>query len=220
VAVLWLFVKNPPGATPTALKSLWRGTAFQFLVSRRFCVLTATGVLLSAATVSDGFLYLLLQQRSGLSTGFFPLFYVSTACVYVVLSIPVGRLADRWGRLPVLSGYGAIAAIYVVLLSSLDVSVTEQVFCLLLLGLYYSATEGVLLAMASEVIPAESRTSGLAVLMTCISLAKMASSLLFGWLWQSWGASTAVLMFTFGLAAAILISVRWLREPREGAFAR
>jgi MFS family permease len=60
--------------------------------------LTACGALLAATTVSDGFLYLLLQQKSATSAGFFPLFYVITAAAYMLLSIPAGRLADRTGR--------------------------------------------------------------------------------------------------------------------------
>ena len=65
--------------------------------------------MLAGATVSDGFFYLLLQQKSAAPAGFFPLFYVITAAAYMLLSIPAGRLADRTSRSRVfLGGYGAL----------------------------------------------------------------------------------------------------------------
>lgn len=49
----------------------------------------------------------------------------------------------------------------------------------LLLGAYYAATDGALMALASEIVPPELRTSGLALLTTGMSLARLLSSLLF-----------------------------------------
>jgi hypothetical protein len=86
------------------------------------------------------------------------------------------------------------------------------VICLCLLGLYYAGTEGVLTAMASEVVPVELRTSGLAVLATCIGIAKMASSLLCGWMWGTFGSQTSLTVFVAGLAIALLVSGLWLRS--------
>ena len=89
--------------------------------------------------------------------------------------------------------------------------------CLLLFGLYYAATEGILMAMASAIIPAELRTSGLAILATLIGLAKMISSLLFGWLWQFTSTEVAIAVFGVGLAAAIMISGISLRSTAHEA---
>ena len=106
-------------------------------------------------TISDGFFYLLLQKRTGLAMGFFPLFYIVTACAYMLLSIPCGKFADRFGRKFVFFfGYIALAVIYVLLLFSNGSSLVWCGTCLLLFGLYYAATEGVLTAMISVVVPA------------------------------------------------------------------
>jgi len=47
---------------------------------------------LALATISDAFVYLQLQKKSGTDSSFFPLFYVLTAAAYMVLSLPAGRL--------------------------------------------------------------------------------------------------------------------------------
>jgi MFS family permease len=210
LAVLALFVQNPRPDREHAAN--WKGL-FSRLTSGHFWKLIAVGLLLSAMTVSDGFLYLLLQRRCNLTLGFFPLFYVVTACFYMLLAIPLGQLADRHGRkLVFFSGYAAIALIYVWLLTSQTANFVAILFCLLLFGFYYAATEGVLTAMASTLIPEQSRTSGLAILGTAVSTGKFCSSLLFGFLWQNSGTQTALSVSLAGLVAALLVSTFFLRK--------
>ena len=220
LAVLWLFVQNPhdvraPAVEPigrSSVRAVWRTLVLDAVADRKLLVLIGAGVLLSLATMSDGFVYLMLQQRSHIASSFFPLFYLATACWYMVLSIPAGRIADRWGRTPVLlAGYGAVAAIYLLLIVAPAVSFAGAMFCLFLFGLHYAATEGVLTAMASNLIPAECRTTGLAIVASCLGFAKMGSSLLFGLLWQMWGPQVALSAFAVGLAAAVLIALGLLR---------
>jgi MFS family permease len=155
--------------------------------------------------------YLMLQQRSHIASTFFPLFYLATACWYMVLSIPAGWMADRWGRTPVLlAGYSAVGAIYLILIAAPDRGLGAAMLCLFLFGLHYAATEGVLTAMASALIPAESRTTGLAIVASCIGFGKMGSSVVFGWVWQTWGAQVALSAFAAALAVAVLIAVALL----------
>ena len=73
--------------------------------------------MLGLATVGDAFLYLALQHQLGFDVGLFPLLYVGTALAFMLLAVPVGRLADRVGRGRVfLGGYVALLAVYGVLL--------------------------------------------------------------------------------------------------------
>jgi hypothetical protein len=67
------------------------------------------------------------------------------------------------------------------------------------------------MAMTSAVIPAELRTSGLAVQGTFLGLAKMTASVAFGVLWHGIGAGRALVLFGCGLAAALIASTLWLR---------
>ena len=87
--------------------------------------------------------------------------------------------------------------------------------CLALFGMFYAATEGVLMAMVSAVIPPSSRTSGLAILVTLIAIGKMISSLLFGWIWDSHGAPMSVLTSGLMLVIAVSTVAFWLRGSRN-----
>jgi MFS family permease len=211
VAVLWLFVPQAPVVDVSHVASAMR-IEWSPWKSRRLMALTACGTLLAATTVSDGFLYLLLQQKSATSAGFFPLFYVITAAAYMLLSIPAGRLADRTSRSRVfLGGYAVLVLLYVGLLFVDRISTVELFGCLILFGIYYAATEGILMALVSVVIPPAHRTSGIAIVGTAIGIAKLLSSLAFGALWTGIGVRGAVICFVIVLGVALAISLALMR---------
>ncbi len=214
VAVLLLLVDNPLGTIDSDRASL-RG-AMQFLrTNREFQTVAIAGSLLGLATVSDAFVYLLLQEQSGMATQFFPLYYVATASVYMLLSVPVGRVADRMGRKPVLlGGYALLGLVYVLLATGLFTT-GFPVVPLLLFGAYYAATEGVLMAIASTIIPSGLRTTGLALLTTGIGIGKMVSSVAFGWLWESQGRPAAAGTFLAILGVVLILSWRVLERDAK-----
>jgi hypothetical protein len=207
VGVLVLFVENPaPDGTRTAERVSPRA-ALGLLSAPRFCALVVAGAVLSLATIADGFLYLGLQRRLSFGVGFFPLLYVGTALVYLLLAVPAGRLADRIGREQVfIGGYVLLLLGYAVFLLPVA-SPAQLVAVLALLGAYYAATDGVLMALASAVLPGELRTSGLALLTTATGLARLLASVLFGALWTWRGVETAGILYGGGLLAAILLTV-------------
>ena len=142
--------------------------------------LAGCGLLLSLGTANDGFIYLVLQKKGGGNSGFLPLFYVATAASYALFSVPAGLCADKFGRRSIfLGGYAILVIIYSLLFFLPAIGLPAKAGCLLLLGLYYAGTEGVLTAMASAAVPPEMRASGLAFLATAIALGKAGSSLLF-----------------------------------------
>ena len=177
--------------------------------------LTATATLLGAATVSDGFLYLLLQQEAGFSPGLFPLLYVGTSGCYLALAVPAGGLADRIGRRRAfLAGYGLLAAAYLTTMQS-GAGLPGVAACLVLLGAHYALTDGVLMAVASGRLSPKHRGSGLALITTGASLARLLGSVLFGALWTSYGTGTAVPVFLIALAGALAVAAVLLAD-REG----
>lgn len=214
LAVLWCFVPRPaPALTAPAPAPQAATPAGGRWITRRFLLLTGCGALLAAATISDGFIYLLLQQRHPAATGYFPLFYVVTAAAYMLLSVPAGRVADRFGRGRIfLGGYAVLIGLYAVLMGSDGLSVAAVIGCLCLLGLFNAGTEGVLMALASAEVPAARRTTGLALIATAVGIAKLLSSVLFGALWQHWGTATAVSVFIAALGLALLAAHQGLRR--------
>jgi len=206
LAVLSLLVRNPErGGQPQRREGLLKAGA-ALLFTPRLGMLASCGLLLSIVTISDGFIYLVLQEKGGIGAGLFPLFYVVTACFYMLLSIPAGIVADRLGRMPVLlAGYSVLGLIYLVLIALPGAGLWSVAVCLFLLGFFYAATEGVLMAMASALVPSEIRTSGLALMVTVVGLGKLISSVVFGWIWQAYGIGHSLL--AFGVALVTLLPI-------------
>ncbi|OAR27050.1 MFS transporter [Streptomyces sp. ERV7] len=210
LGVLLLVVYVPPtsrtlpiSATPRPHKAL-RDPVF-----RR--VLYAT-VLLGAATIGDSFLYLLLQRGLDLPTALFPLLPLGPAAGYLLLAVPVGRIADRTGRrLPFLLGHAALLGAYALLLAPL--AWPTAVAVLVLLGVFYAATDGVLMALAGPLLPARGRAGGLAVLQTGQALARLLGAAGFGAAWTVWGQRPALWLAGLALAAALVAAWRVLPAP-------
>jgi MFS family permease len=216
---LTLFVRNPSatalpvaGASAPAPPSL--RSALNLARGSRFGPLLVIGAILSVATMSDGFLYLTLQQRLDFRVGFFPLLYVATALIFMVLAIPMGQLADRFGRGKVfIGGYVLLLMVYGLLLVPWYGTAQIAIY-LILLGAYYAATEGVLMALASAILPEDLRTSGLALMTTGTNLGRLAASILFGLIWTWQGVNTAIWVFIAGLIVATLLAVYLFASPR------
>lgn len=168
-------------------------------------------LLLGLATVSDSFVYLLLQRRLAVPDRWFALLPLGTAAAFLLLAVPLGRLADRAGRRRVfLAGHGALLLAYVLLLTSWHGGALPYAV-LALHGGFYAATDGVLMAAASESVPERLRSSGLALVQTGQALARFVCSLGFGAAWTLWGDRTALAAATVLLAAAAAFS--WTLRP-------
>jgi MFS family permease len=216
LGVLVLFVQNPPLAshvpppTPPSLRDAGR-----LLAVPGFRMLLVTGSTLALATLSDAFLYLALEQRADFDPSAFPLLFVATALVYMVLAIPAGRAADRVGRGRVfVAGYALLGLVYAVLLLS-PAAWPMLPAVLVLLGAYYAATDGVLMAMGSSLCPPELRGTGLAMLGTATSIARLLASVLFGALWVTLGMETAIAVFGGVLATALAFAAVTLARAKE-----
>jgi MFS family permease len=209
---------RPPDAgrpeRPASLKG-----AFGLMGIPRFRALMIAGGSLSIATASDAFIFLALQDQLDLGLSLFPLLFVGSAGVYMVLAVPLGRLADRVGRGRVfLAGYGLLIAVYAAMLSPLG-GWGVVVVALACLGAYYAATDGVLMALGSSVVPDEVRGSGLALLRTSTSLARLVASIMFGALWTVWGLNAAFICFGVALISATALSAFVLLRTRAAGHA-
>ncbi|MGW7580920.1 MFS transporter [Kitasatospora sp. NPDC054769] len=192
-------------STPTERR---RSRALGDPVFRR--VVTAAA-LLGAATIGDSFLYLLLQRGLDLPPLLFPLLPLGAAAGYLLLAVPAGRIADRTGRrIPFLCGHAALLAAYLTLMAPPGWPVALLV--LVLLAVFYAATDGVLMALAGPVLPLDGRASGLAVLQTGQALARLVGAAGFGAAWTWWGPRPALAVAALGLAAALVAAWRILPE--------
>jgi MFS family permease len=206
-SILVFFVQNREG--PARVDEADRFSvraAVGLLAVRPFQLLVAVAGALALVTMSDGFLYLALQRRLDFDARLLPLLFVGTAVVYMLLAIPIGRLADRLGRWRIfLGGYGLLLLGYALLLLP-SPGPAALVGFLVLFGAYYAATEGVLMALGSAVLPASLRGSGLALIVTATSLARLVASIVFGALWTLVGMQTAIAVFAVALVAALPVA--------------
>ncbi len=173
---------------------------------RRFGLMLLAVGGLALASVSDSLIYVGLQRRIDFEPTVFPLLFVITAVAFMALAIPAGRLADRIGRVPVLiGGHLLLFVVYGALLLP-SLGYTELLVCLLALGAYFAATDGVTTAIAGAILPAELQASGIGILITVVSVGRLLSSLAFGALWFVAGLQQAVLVFGVALAIALALA--------------
>ncbi|MEV6010254.1 MFS transporter [Streptomyces sp. NPDC051976] len=223
VVVLLLFVPSrPPGAavrsstasaasaasaaSPAERPSLRAAVAL--LGRRELRALTLCAMALGLATVSDSFVYLLLQRRLGVPDRWFALLPLGTAAAFLLLAVPLGRWADRVGRWRVfVGGHLALLLAYGLLLSHLRVGVLPYAV-LTLHGAFYAATDGVLMAAAAGSVPAALRSSGLALVQTGQAAARFVCSLAFGAAWTAWGDRSALAGAALALTLSVAMSVR------------
>jgi MFS family permease len=212
LGVLGLLVDDPSrerGAGASAPARLRDVAGLLRVPAFRGMAIAAIG--LGLATVSDGFIYLTLQQRTDLDPAFFPLLFTGTAVTYMLLATPAGRLADRLGAGRVLlGGYVLLLGVYGILIAP-SLGILGLVLTLLLLGTFYAATDGVLMALASAWVPDGIRGSGLAALGTAVSGARLVGSVLFGALWTLLDSQMALACFAAALVAAIVAAAFALR---------
>ncbi|MBO2451682.1 MFS transporter [Actinomadura barringtoniae] len=222
VLVLVLFVQRPPGeatgeATGEAAsdgpgeakeKTQLRAALglLRLAAVRRICVAAA---LLGLVTISDAFVFLLIQKRLDLDPQWFPLLPLGTAAGFLALAMPLGLVADRIGRWPVfVGGHAALLGAYALLLLPYG-GITPIIGVLFLHGTFYAATDGVLMAAAGPHLPAELRASGMALVQTGQATTRFVSSLAFGAAWTAWGigpsvGTAAVALALTAVAAAFL----------------
>lgn len=165
-------------------------------------VLAAAGIL-GLVTIGDGFVYLVLQARSDFAALWFPLLYVGTNVAFLAFAIPLGRLADRVGRARVFAwGHAGLLAAYVIaVLPVADIAAT--ILCLLFLGAFYAATDGVLAALAAQLSTPETRGTAIATAQTVVALTRFVSAAGFGILWFAIGREPAMITVAVVLAVAI-----------------
>jgi MFS family permease len=219
VAVLGLVVpdlradglKGIEGAGQTAVLPKQRRRLFAFSWSHLrepgLGRLLISAGLLGLLTIGDGFIYLVLQDRDSFAVQWFPLLFVGTNIVFLAFAIPLGRLADRVGRVPVFVG-GHIALLACYLLAAAPFGgLWSTLGCLILLGGFYAATDGVLAALASQLTPPGKLATGIASAQTVVALSRMTAAAGFGVLWYAVGASTAMVAAGALLACAVVAVV-------------
>lgn len=167
------------------------------------------GVLLlfTLGNSSDAFL-LLRASQLGVVTALLPILWAMLHVVKSATSTPGGTLSDRIGRAPlIIGGWLIYAAVY---LGFGRATATWEAWALFAVyGTYFGLTEGVEKALVADLVPAEKRGAGFGWYNLAIGLGALPASVLFGAVWDRYGAGRAFEMGAAfsGIAAVALLLV-------------
>jgi MFS family permease len=174
-------------------------------LSPGFKRLLAAVVLFTLGNSTDAFLLLRLAQ-AGLGASTVALLWSAHHVVKMAATYLGGRASDRLGRrLPLLAGWVYYAATYAGFAWAPTAGWTVALF--LAYGVYYGLTEPVERAWAADLAPAGLRGRAYGLYHGAVGLAALPASLLFGFLWNAFGAPTAFLTGAgLALAAALCLA--------------
>lgn len=156
----------------------------------------------SLGNATDAFL-LLRAQELGVPLSAIPLLWAVHHISKMTWSIPGGALADRVGpRRTIVAGWLVYALSYAGF--ALASTVWQAWALFLVYGLFYGLTEAPEKALIAQLAPAGQRGGAFGAYHFVIGIAALPASVLFGVLWQQYGAAAA---FSFGATLALLAAV-------------
>jgi MFS family permease len=145
-------------------------------------------------------LLILRASDLGVSAALVPVLWAMLHVVKSVSSTPGGVLSDRLGRRPLIIGGWLVYA--VVYLGFAIASAEWHAWALFAVyGTYFGLTEGVEKALVADFVPADRRGTAFGWYNLTIGLAAFPASLLFGAVWQAFGAPVA---FSMGATLAVM----------------
>jgi MFS family permease len=174
-------------------------------------------LLFTLGNSSDAFL-LLRATQLGVPVAMIPVLWACLSVVKSASSVPGGTLSDRVGRRPLIVGGWIVYSIVYICLAR--ARLVWQVWALFAVyGVYFGLTEGVEKAMIADLVPAESRGAAYGWYNLTVGLGALPASVLFGVVWERFGASAA---FSMGATIGVLATVALLfalsaRPARDGA---
>ncbi|MCE7005516.1 MFS transporter [Kibdelosporangium philippinense] len=210
LVVLLTFVREHRGRVQRKRVSLKAGLGL--LRDTKFRRATIAAALLGLVTISDAFVFVVLQKVSDIPVGLLPLLPLGTAAIFLLAAAPIGRMADRVGRWRVFFvGHVLLLVTYSMLLVPQG-GFTAVAVALVAHGLFYACTDGVLSAYASGFVPADLRATGLATIQTGQALTRMVSSVAFGVMLTVMAMSTAVIALVVVLVLALVVVALLVRS--------
>lgn len=164
----------------------------------RFWAFLAVLFVFTLGNSTDAFL-LLRASDLGVKAALIPILWAMLHAVKSVSSTPAGALSDQIGRKPLLiSGWTVYAVVYFLLGRA---EAQWHVWALFAVyGIYFGMTEGVEKALVADLVPADRRGSAFGWYNLALGFGALPASLIFGAIWDRWGATVA---FTFGAAMAL-----------------
>ena len=207
VVLLIVGVQEPKSTTISKSKTNPLNRQSLKKLSWDYWIVVIVALLFNLGNSSDAFL-LLKAQQVGIATPLIPLTIMVMNIVYSISAYPVGLLSDRIGRFGLLlSSFLLYAFIY------LGFALVQTSWLIWILfafyGLYLGMSQGILLAMVAERVPATLRGTAFGFFNLATGTALLPASLLGGWLWKSVGSSATFFVGSlFALVATLFLAMQ------------
>lgn len=177
---------------------------------KRFLAVIA---LFTLSNSTDAFL-LLRAEQAGVAPAMLPLLWMLLHISKVLSSLVGGDLSDRVGRKTLIFAGWMVYALVYAGFAFVD-SAWQAWMLFAVYGVYFGLSEGVEKALVADLVDEDKRGTAFGLYNLAFGITVFPASLLFGLLWDSFGAGTAFLASACVsvAAAVILLSV----DPRPGA---
>jgi len=187
--------RTPDGAKPAETGAGGR-------LSRRFWAYLTVVLLFTLGNSTDAFL-LLRANQLGVPVALAPILWALLNFVKAATGTYGGQLSDRIGRKPlIVGGWLLYAAVYFAFAWA---GVAWQAWALFAVyGIFYGMTEGTEKALVADIVPAVRRGAAFGWYNLAIGLGALPASLIFGWIWDRSGSSSA---FVFGATLALVAAM-------------
>ena len=217
IVVLLTAVQEPPRAFEKESKTLNLRRHWHEL-GRDFKFLLLALLVFTLGNSTDAFLLLRLSE-AGVPASWIAVLWSVHSGVKMISTSYGGPLSDRVGRRPlILLGWAFYALIYFAF--ALTSSSAGLIVVFLAYGIYFGFTEPSEKAWVADLVPAQLRGTAFGYYNGIIGLGALPASLIFGFLWRTWGVTTAFLTgagFAAAASVLLLVSVKTPdpRRPRE-----
>jgi MFS family permease len=210
VLTLGFGVREPKRARPAERRPFPLLPSELVRLGRGFWLLTGVILLLLLPRFSEWFL-LLRAANVGLPAAWVPLVMAAMNLVYAPVSLPAGKLSDRFGRRRMIFAGFAILVLAQLLLCAADRP--SLVFAgALLWGLHYGLTQGALSALIADAAPKELRGTAFGVFHLVSGFGALIGSAGAGFIWDAEGPAVSFLaaagVGVIGLVALVAVRPR------------
>ena len=197
--VVIVFVRDVPRAAPAGASKALDLTQ---PMGARFWKVMGVILLFTLGNSTDAFL-LLRANQLGVPVALAPILWAALHVVKSASNVPGGVLSDRIGRRPTLiAGWLLYALVYVGFAGAHAAWQAWALFAVY--GVFFGLTEGSERALVADMVGLERRGTAFGWYNLAIGLGALPASLMFGFVWDRWGAPVAFLMgASLALAAAM-----------------
>lgn len=214
LASLCTFLLNERSQDVVTARSFSFRKNFSFYKEAPRSYLKFLGLLLLFGIANSSDMFILLRAKdTGISEVNLILLYMLFNMVYAIFAFPIGKLADKYGRMKML-----MIGLIIYSITYLIFGYTQHIVMIsagfIAYGLYYAFTQSTLKALLLERVDASQKSSAIGFYEGVNSFLLLGSNALAGLVWHRFG---AISMFTYSGVIAFIVLLLLIRQTKSTA---